>query len=145
MITILSSKTDVIGGYDYTVRLGEYLRQKSASSSGSRRAFWREYSNWEAVKIALSSSSADNYFWLGSEEFATEPDFEISREVIEVEWKQLLDSFSNFVNSFLELCKNNFKISEISKCRLCGGGMQLWCLQQRVQSAFEQYSRIEIS
>ena len=102
MITILSSKTDLIGGYDYTVRLGEYLRQKSASSSGSLRAFWKEYSNWEAVKIALSSSSADNYFWLGSEEFATEPDFEISREVI-------------------------------------------GCLQQRVQSAFEQYSRIEIS
>lgn len=145
MITILSSKTDLIGGYNYTVRLSEYLHQKRKSTSRSHHSIWKGYRNAEAVKIALSSSPTGNYSLSGSEIFTNDPDFEISRNEAEVEWEQLLDSFSNFLNSFLESCSNNYKISEISGCKLCGGGMQLWCLQQRVASALEKYSRIKIS
>lgn len=61
------------------------------------------------------------------------PNHEISKESMESLWKDLLDTFSDFLNSFLK-CSELFPVSRFSKCELSGGGMQLWCLQQRVSS-----------
>lgn len=109
------------------------------------------YSDLETLKIDISESENPKSLVYKHGELFCEHCCGDIRHELEVEWKPLLDSFSNSFSTFLQPSNVNTESSHVtisshvSKCRLYGGGMKLWCVKQRVLSILKQYSWIKIS
>ena len=129
----------MLGGRDFTSSLVEFVREKLPLHSLDAKVEWRITESVANAKHTLSIE--------GVEETCVEIDLdteenieiEVSRGKAETVWSDLLDRFSSFVNGFLSAC------SAVSSCEICGGGMLLWCVKQRLNDQLLKTTSLTIS
>ena len=129
----------MLGGRDFTSSLVEFVREKLPLNSLDAKVEWRITESVANAKHTLSIE--------GVEETCVEIDLdteenieiEVSRGKVESVWSDLLDRFSSFVNGFLSAC------SAVSSCEICGGGMLLWCVKQRLNDQLLKTTSLTIS
>ena len=129
----------MLGGRDFTSSLVEFVREKLPLHSLDAKVEWRITESVTNAKHTLSIE--------GVEETCVEIDLdteenieiEVSRGKAESVWSDLLDRFSSFVSGFLSAC------SAVSSCEICGGGMLLWCVKQRLNDQLLKTTSLTIS
>ena len=136
---MLASDSIMLGGRDFTSSLVEFVQEKIPSNSRDAKLEWKIIESVANAKHTLSIEGVEETcvdIDLDTEENI---EIEVSREKAERVWSGLLDRFSSFVGGFLSVC------SGISSCEICGGGMLLWCVKQRLNDQLLKTTSLTIS